>query len=155
MAAYTARDVMDLRNRTGAGMNDCKNAMEEAGGDIEKAAVILREKGIAAAAKKAGRIAAEGLVEAYIHLGGKIGVLLEVNCETDFVSKGDKFKELCHDIAMHIAAANPSYVRIEEVPADELEKEKDILRNQALNEGKHDAIVEKMIVGRIKSSTRA
>ena len=150
MAAYTAKDVMDLRNRTGAGMNDCKKAMDEANGDIEKAAVILREKGIASAAKKAGRIAAEGLVEAYIHLGGKIGVLLEVNCETDFVAKGDKFKELCHDIAMHIAAANPSYVTVDEVPADELEKEKNILRNQALNEGKPAAIVEKMIVGRIK-----
>ena len=150
MAAYTAKDVMDLRNRTGAGMNDCKKAMDEANGDIEKAAVILREKGIASAAKKAGRIAAEGLVEAYIHLGGKIGVLLEVNCETDFVAKGDKFKELCHDIAMHIAAANPSYVTVDEVPADELENEKNILRNQALNEGKPAAIVEKMIVGRIK-----
>lgn len=148
--AFTAKDVMELRNRTGAGMMDCKAAMTEADGDLEKAAIILREKGIAAAGKKAGRVAAEGVVESYIHLGGKIGVLVEVNCETDFVAKGDKFRELCHDIAMHIAAANPTYVNESEVPAEEVEKEKEILRVQALNEGKPAAVVEKMIEGRIK-----
>ncbi|TEB10162.1 translation elongation factor Ts [Pelotomaculum propionicicum] len=142
--------VKELRERTGAGMMDCKKALSETGGDIEKAAVYLREKGLAAAAKKAGRIAAEGVVESYIHGGGKIGVLVEVNCETDFVAKTEEFKILARDIAMQVAAAKPEYVRREEVPAEELEKEKEILRAQALNEGKPAKIVDKMVEGRIE-----
>ena len=149
--SFTASDVKALRERTGAGMMDCKNALVETNGDMDKAVDYLREKGIAKAAKKAGRIAAEGLVESYIHMGGRVGVLLEVNCETDFVSKGDMFKALVHDIALHIAASNPSYVTKEEVPADVIEKEKAILRAQALEEGKPEKIVDKMVEGRIKS----
>ena len=147
---FTASDVMNLRQRTGAGMMDCKKALTESNGDVEKAVEILREKGIATAAKKASRIAAEGVVESYIHMGGKVGVLVEVNCETDFVARGDKFKGLVHDIALHIAAAKPEYVNADEVPADILEKEKDILRQQALNEGKPEKIVDRMVEGRIK-----
>lgn len=149
--SFTAKDVMTLRQRTGAGMMDCKNALNETNGDMDKAVDYLREKGIAKAAKKAGRIAAEGIVDSYIHMGGKIGVLLEVNCETDFVARGDQFKALVHDIAMHIAAANPLYLSPEEVPASVLEHEKDILRAQAREEGKPEAIIEKMVEGRIKS----
>lgn len=147
--AITAAMVKELREKTGAGMLDCKKALEEAQGNLEKASEILREKGLAAAASKAGRIATEGLVESYIHAGGRIGVLVEVNCETDFVAKTDQFKEFVRDIAMHIAAANPIYVRREEVPAEAVEKEKEILRNQALNEGKPEKIVDKMVEGRI------
>ena len=124
MAEITAALVKELRERTGAGMMDCKKALAATEGDMDKAIDFLREKGLAAAAKKAGRIAAEGLVESYIHGGGRIGVLVEVNCETDFVAKTDAFKSLVKDIAMHIAAANPSYLRREEVPAAELEHEK-------------------------------
>jgi len=141
--------VKELREKTGAGMLDCKKALEEANGDMAKAADILREKGLAAAAKKAGRIATEGLVESYIHAGGRIGVLVEVNCETDFVAKNEHFKEFVKDIAMQIAAANPKYVRREDVPAEELEKEREILKAQALNEGKPAHIVEKMVEGRL------
>jgi elongation factor Ts len=130
-------------------MLDCKKALEEANGDMAKAADILREKGLAAAAKKAGRIATEGLVESYIHAGGRIGVLVEVNCETDFVAKNEQFKEFVKDIAMQIAAANPKYVRREDVPAEELDKEREILKAQALNEGKPAHIVEKMVEGRL------
>jgi elongation factor Ts len=147
--AISAADVKTLREKTGAGMLDCKKALEEANGDMEKAAVILREKGLAAAAKKGDRIATEGLVESYIHGGGRIGVLVEVNCETDFVAKTDQFRSFVKDIAMQIAAANPKYLAKEDVPADVLEKEKEILRNQALNEGKPEKIVEKMVEGRI------
>lgn len=146
----TADMVKELRERTGAGMMDCKKALTETNGDMEKAIDLLREKGLAAAAKKSGRIAAEGVIEAYIHGGGRIGVLLEVNCETDFVAKTDEFHALARDIAMQIAAANPSYVRREEVPAEVLEHEREILRAQALNEGKPANIVEKMIGGRIE-----
>ncbi|MBR2468197.1 MAG: translation elongation factor Ts [Clostridia bacterium] len=146
----TTEDIVKLRKRTNCGMMDCKNALDACDGDIDKATEWLREKGMAKAAKKADRIAAEGLVTSYIHMGGKIGVLLEVNCETDFASKSEQFAQLCKDIAMHIAAANPSYVNREEVPAAVLEHEKEILRAQALNEGKPAAIVEKMIEGRIK-----
>ena len=146
----TAGMVKELRERTGAGMMDCKKALTETQGDLEKAIDFLREKGLAAAAKKASRIAAEGVVESYIHGGGRIGVLLELNCETDFVAKTDAFKALAKDIAMQIAASNPVYVRREEVPADILEHEKEVLRVQALNEGKPANIVEKMIVGRIE-----
>lgn len=147
--AVSASAVKELRERTGAGMLDCKKALDETGGDIDKAIALLREKGLSAAASKAGRIATEGVVESYIHGGGRIGVLVEINCETDFVGKTDQFKEFARDIAMHIAAANPKYVRREEVPTEELEKEKEILKAQALNEGKPEKIVEKMVEGRM------
>lgn len=150
MAEITAALVKELRERTGAGMMDCKKALAATEGDMDKAIDFLREKGLAAAAKKAGRIAAEGLVESYIHGGGRIGVLVEVNCETDFVAKTDAFKSLVKDIAMHIAAANPSYMRREEVPAAELEHEKMVLSEQARNEGKPEKIIEKMVTGRIE-----
>ncbi len=149
MAEITAKAVNDLRIKMGVGLMDCKRALVEADGDEEKAIKILREKGLATAAKKQSRIAAEGIVESYIHMGGKIGVLLEVNCETDFVAKTDAFKALVHNIAMHIAAANPAYLNRDEVPADVVEKEKEIIRNQALNEGKKEAFVDKIIEGRI------
>ena len=149
--SFTALDVKTLRERTGCGMMDCKNALTETNGDMEKAIDFLREKGMAKAAKKAGRIAAEGIVDSYIHMGGKIGVLLEINCETDFVARGDQFRNLAHDICLHIAAANPQYLKAEDVPADVLEKEKAILKAQALEEGKPAAIVERMVEGRIKS----
>ena len=148
--AFTAKDVVDLREKTGAGMLDCKKALTECNGNMDKAVDYLREKGIAAAAKRQSRIAAEGAVFSYIHMNGTIGVLLEVNCETDFVAKSPAFQELGHDIAMHIAAANPKYVTIEEVDTTELEKEKEILKAQALNEGKPAAVVDKMVEGRIK-----
>ena len=124
MANFTASDVMNLRQQTGAGMMDCKKALTESNGNLEKAVEYLREKGIATAAKKAGRIAAEGVVDSYIHMGGKVGVLVEVNCETDFVARGDVFKSLVHDVALQIAAAKPLFVSKEEVPAETLEKEK-------------------------------
>ncbi|HOM01233.1 MAG TPA: translation elongation factor Ts [Acetivibrio sp.] len=145
----TAEMVKELRERTGAGMMDCKKALSEANGDMEKAIEILREKGLAAAAKKAGRIAAEGLVDAYIHGDGRIGVLVEVNIETDFAAKNEDFKAFVKDIAMHIAASKPEYISRDEVPAETVEKEKEILRAQALNEGKPEKIVEKMVEGRI------
>lgn len=147
---FTAKDVSALRAATGAGMMDCKKALEATGGDMEKATVWLREKGIAAAAKKSDRIAAEGIVASYIHMGGKIGVLVEINCETDFVAKSPRFAELAKDVAMQIAAAKPTYVNIEDVDPSALENEKEILRNQALNEGKPEHIVDKMVEGRIK-----
>ncbi|MBP1155976.1 MULTISPECIES: translation elongation factor Ts [unclassified Paenibacillus] len=147
--AVNAAAVKELREKTGAGMLDCKKALEEANGDLTKAAEILREKGLSAAANKAGRIATEGVVESYIHAGGRIGVLVEVNCETDFVAKTDSFKEFARDVAMQIAAANPQYVRREEVPQEALDKEREILKNQALNEGKPANIVEKMVEGRM------
>ena len=147
---FTTEDIVKLRKRTNAGMMDCKNALTETNGDLDKATEWLREKGIAKAAKKADRIAAEGLVYSYIHMGGKIGVLVEVNCETDFVSRSDNFVALCKDIALHIAAAKPLYVEQAEVPVDVLNHEKEILRAQALNEGKPEAIVDKMIEGRVK-----
>lgn len=147
--AVNAASVKELREKTGAGMLDCKKALEEANGDLTKAAEILREKGLSAAANKAGRIATEGVVESYIHGGGRIGVLVEINCETDFVAKTDSFKEFARDIAMQIAAANPQFVRREDVPQDALDKEREILKNQALNEGKPANIVEKMVEGRM------
>lgn len=146
----TSAMVKDLRERTGAGMMDCKKALVESEGDMDKAIAYLREKGLAAAAKKAGRIAAEGVVDSYIHMGGKIGVLVEVNCETDFVAKTDQFKTFCHDVAMHIAAANPLFVTKEEVPMEALNKEKEIFRAQALNEGKPEKIVDRMVEGRVE-----
>ena len=150
MANFTSADVMKLREQTGVGMMDCKKALVEADGNFEAAVKILREKGMASAAKKQGRIASEGVVSSYIHMGGRIGVLVEVNCETDFVAKSDDFQTLVKDIAMHIAAANPKYVSEAEVDPKELENEKEILRAQALNEGKPAAIVEKMVEGRVK-----
>ena len=147
---FTTEDIVKLRKRTNCGMMDCKKALEACNGDIDKATEWLREKGMAKAAKKADRIAAEGLVSSYIHMGGKIGVLLEVNCETDFASKSEKFVQLCKDIAMHIAAVNPTYVRREEVAAEAGEHEKEVLKAQALNEGKPANIVERMIEGRLK-----
>ena len=150
MAEITAALVKELRERTGAGMMDCKKALSATDGDLEKAIDFLREKGLAAAAKKAGRVAAEGLVEAYIHGGGRIGVLVEVNCETDFVAKTDAFKELVKDIAMNIAATNPSYLKREEVPTAELEHEQAVLAEQARNEGKPEKIIEKMVAVRIE-----
>ena len=147
--AVTAAEVKELREKTGAGMLDCKKALEEANGDMTRAMEILREKGLAAAAKKAGRVTTEGLVESYIHGGGRIGVLVEVNCETDFVAKTDQFREFVRDIAMHIAASNPKYIRREEVPQEELDKEREILRVQALNEGKPEKVVDKIVEGRI------
>ncbi len=146
---FTAQDVVKLRTSTGAGMMDCKKALEESNGDFDKAVIWLREKGIAAAAKKADRIAGEGAVGSYIHMGGKIGVLVEINCETDFVARSEQFQTLLKDIAMQIAAANPKYVTIEEVPANEVEQEKEILTQQSLNEGKPANVVEKMVEGRI------
>lgn len=150
MAEISAALVKELRERTGAGMMDCKKGLVECNGDLEKAIDYLREKGLAAAAKKEGRIAAEGTVESYIHGEGRIGVLVEVNCETDFVARGDEFKQFVRDIAMQIAAAKPLYVNVEEVPADIINHEKDILRAQALNEGKPEKIVDKMVEGRIE-----
>ncbi len=146
----TAELVKQLRERTGAGMMDCKKALTETNGNMDKAIEYLREKGLAAAAKKAGRIAAEGLVDSYIHGNGRIGVLVEVNIETDFAAANEEFKTFVKDIAMQIAAAKPEYVRKEEVPADILEKEKEILRAQARNEGKPEKIIEKMVEGRIE-----
>ena len=148
--AVSASDVKALRAATGAGMIDCKKALTEADGNMEKATEILREKGLAAAAKKSGRIAAEGVVASYIHMGGRIGVLVEVNCETDFVAKTDQFQSFVRDIAMQIAASNPLYLSSEEVPQDTIDKEKEILRIQAINEGKPEKIVNNMVEGRIK-----
>jgi elongation factor Ts len=150
MAEISAAQVKELRERTGAGMMDCKKALNEVGGDMDKAVDFLREKGLAAAAKKEGRIAAEGIVEAYIHGGGRIGVMLELNCETDFVAKTDDFKQFARDVALQVAAANPLYLVKEDVPAEVLQHEKDILRAQALNEGKPEKIIEKMVQGRIE-----
>jgi elongation factor Ts len=147
--AVSASAVKELREKTGAGMLDCKKALDEANGDVQKASEILREKGLSAAANKAGRAATEGTVESYIHAGGRIGVLVEINCETDFVGKTDQFREFARDIAMQIAAASPKYVRREEVPQEDIDKEREILTNQALNEGKPANIVEKMVDGRI------
>ncbi len=150
MAEITAQMVKQLRERTGAGMMDCKNALNETGGDLEKAVDFLRKKGLAAAAKKAGRITAEGVVGSYIHGGGKIGVLVEVNCETDFVARTDQFQELVRDIAMHIAAAEPRAVRREEVTEDVLERERAIFRDQALASGKPANVVDRIVDGKIE-----
>ena len=145
-----AQLVKELRERTNAGFADCRAALVEAGGDIEKAISVLRKKGQAAAAKKASREASEGLVGSYIHAGGKIGVLVEVNCESDFVARTEAFQQLCHDIAMHIAALDPRYVRREEVTPEMLEKEREIYRAQALATGKPEAVVEKIVNGKME-----
>jgi elongation factor Ts len=142
--------VKELRTRTGAGMMDCKTAMEECG-DVEKAVDYLREKGLAKAAKKAGRAASQGLVFSYIHTNGKIGVLVELNCETDFVARTDEFNTLGKELCMQVAAANPSYVTPEEVPFDDLEREKEIYRRQAVEEGKPANMVDKIAEGKLKA----
>ncbi len=145
-----AKLVKELRERTGAGFSDCRAALVEANGNIEKAIEILRKKGQAAAAKKAQREASEGLVGSYIHAGGKIGVLVELNCESDFVARTDAFQQLSHDIAMHVAALDPRYVRREEVTPEMLEKEREIYRAQALATGKPEAIVDKIVTGKME-----
>jgi elongation factor Ts len=146
----TGAIVKELREKTGAGMMDCKKALIQTDGNVEKAIEYLREKGLASAAKKSGRIAAEGVVASYIHMGGKIGVLVEVNCETDFVAKNELFLSFVKDISMHIAAINPLYLSKEEVPQDVIDKEKAIYKAQAVNEGKPENIAEKMVEGRLK-----
>ena len=151
--AFTSKDVMELRKKTGAGVADCQKALKETDGDMEKAVDFLREKGMATAAKKASRIAAEGIVAAKVE--GNVGALVEVNCETDFVARGDQFKTLVHDIAMHIAALGPKYVSSEQISAEEVAKEREILLAQALNENetaakpKPQQIIEKMVEGRL------
>lgn len=144
----TASMVKEIRELTGAGMMDCKKALTETGGNLDEAVKLLREKGLAKAAKKAGRLASEGIVASYIH-SGRIGVMVEINSETDFVAKNDEFQQFAKDIAMHIAAANPLYVRKDEVPQSVIDSEKEVLRNQALNEGKPEQIIDKMVEGRI------
>jgi len=145
----SAKTVKELREKTGAGFMDCKKALTETDGDLEKAIVYLREKGLSAAQKKAGRVTAEGLVYAYIHAGGKLGVLVEVNCETDFVARNEDFVALVHDIAMHIAAMAPQYVSRSEVPAEVIEAEKAIYVAQAKETGKPDHVIEKIVEGKI------
>jgi len=145
----TAAQVKELRDKTNAPMMDCKNALTEAKGDVEAAIVVLRKKGIATAAKKATRTTSEGSVASYIHAGGKIGVLVEVNCESDFVARTDDFKALVHDVAMHIAATDPRYIRKEDVTPEAFEKEKDIYRAQAAATGKPEQVVEKIVEGKM------
>ncbi len=148
--SISASLVKELREATGAGMMDCKKALQEAGGDSEKATEILRKKGLSDAAKKSGRIASEGLVHAYIHGGGRIGVLLEVNCETDFVARTEKFQEFVNNIALHVAASNPRWLDRESAPADDLDKERKFLSEQAGESGKPPQVVEKMVQGRME-----
>jgi elongation factor Ts len=145
----TAALVKDLRERTGAGMMECKKALQETKGDIAEAEVVLRKHGIASAGKKAGRATKQGLIGTYIHAGGQLGVMVEVNCESDFVARTDDFKELVHDVAMHIAAADPRYLRREDVPAAVIEKEKEIARARALLEGKPEKILDRIVEGRL------
>lgn len=153
MADITAAAVKQLREKTGAGMMECKNALVESGGNEEKAIDILRERGLASAKKREGRIAAEGIVGSYIHMGGKVGVLVELNCETDFVARGEEFQQLVKDIAMHIAAAEPRYVSREEVPENILDKEREIARAQAKNDpkmaNKPEQVIDKIVDGRV------
>jgi len=147
--AVSAQEVKKLREKTGAGMMDCKRALEETGGIMDKAIEYLKEQGLAAASKRADRVAAEGIIESYIHMGNKLGVLVEVNCETDFVARTDEFREFAKDIAMQVAASNPLYLSREDVPAEVLAKEKDILRKQAINEGKPEQVVDRIVEGRL------
>ena len=153
MADVTAAAVKQLREKTGAGMMECKNALVEAEGNEERAIDILRKRGLASARKREGRIAAEGIVGFYIHMGGKVGVLVEVNCETDFVARGDEFQQLVKDVAMHIAAAEPRYVSQHDVPNEALEKEREIARAQAKNDPKNankpDQVIDKIVEGRL------
>ncbi len=153
MADVTATAVKQLREKTGAGMMECKNALVESGGNEEQAVEILRKRGLASAKKREGRIAAEGIVGSYIHMGGKVGVLVEVNCETDFVARGEEFQQLVKDVAMHVAAAEPRFVSRDEVPATDLEKEREIARAQAKNDPKNankpDQVIDKIVEGRL------
>jgi elongation factor Ts len=146
----SASIVKELREKTGAGMMDCKKALAETGGDVPKAIDYLRQKGLAAAARKADRVATDGAVGAYVHAGGKIGALVEINCETDFVARTTEFQILLKDIAMQVAAASPRYVRRDEIPAAELEREKEIYRQQALDSGKPEKIVDKIVDGKLE-----
>jgi len=150
MATITAKDVGALRARTGAGMMDCKKALEETGGDVEKAVDLLRQKGIARAAKRSDRGASEGVIGNYVHFNGKIGVLVELNCETDFVARTADFQQLAKDLALHIASANPLAVSEDAVPAEVLEREKAIFRAQAAESGKPEAVQEKMVEGKVR-----
>ena len=145
----TAALVKDLRERTGAGMMECKKALQEAKGDIGDAEVVLRKRGISSAGKKAGRVTKQGLIGTYIHAGGQLGVMVEVNCESDFVARTDVFQELVHDVAIHIAAADPRYLRREDVPAAVLEKEKEIARARAVLEGKPEKVLDRIVEGRL------
>jgi elongation factor Ts len=146
----SAAMVRDLREKTGAGMMDCKKALAESGGDFEKAVDYLRQKGLATAAKRAGRVASEGRIGSYVHAGGKIGVMVEVNCETDFVAKTDDFQNFAKDLAMQIAASSPLYIRREDVPAEALEKEREIYRIQAREAGKPEKVIEKIVDGKLE-----
>jgi len=150
MSEVNASQVRELRDKTGAGMMDCKRALAESAGDLERAVVYLREKGLAAATKRSGRTASDGLVGSYIHAGGKIGVLLEVNCETDFVARTPQFQNLVKDLAMQVAAANPRFVRREEVSAAVIEAERSIYRAQASSSGKPAAVIEKIVDGKVE-----
>ena len=150
MAEITSQMVKELREKTNAGMMDCKKALTETGGDMEKAVDLLRQKGLAVAAKRSGKEANEGVIESYIHAGGKLGVLVEVVCETDFVAKTDDFKAFAKDIAMHIAATNPVAISRDDVPAELLQREKDIYIKQAMDSGKPQNIAEKMVTGRME-----
>ncbi|MFB3854464.1 MAG: translation elongation factor Ts [Vicinamibacterales bacterium] len=147
--AVTADQVKKLREKTGAGMMECKAALTEAGGDMEEAVTILRKRGMAQAAKRAGRATQQGMVGSYIHMGGKVGVLIEVNCESDFVARTDEFQTLVKELAMQVAAADPKYVRREDVPAEEIEKEKEIYRAQFADSGKPPAVIEKIVEGKL------
>lgn len=147
--AITIDMIKELREKTGSGMMDCKKALTEADGNMDKAMIWLREKGIASADKKSTRIAAEGIVDAYIHAGGRVGVLIEVNIETDFAAKNEDFRKMIRDIAMQIAAMSPRWVSKSDVPAEDLERERDIVRNQALNEGKPEKIIDRIVEGRL------
>src|SRR5690242_611259 len=149
MADITAAQVKDLRERTGAGMMECKRALVEAKGDPAEAEVLLRKWGLATAGKKSGRATKQGLIGTYIHAGGQLGVMIEVNCESDFVARTDDFKELVHDVAMHVAAADPKYLRREDVPAEVLEKEKEIARGRAVLEGKPEKVLDRIVEGRL------
>jgi elongation factor Ts len=144
-----AKTVNELRQKTGAGMMDCKRALKETGGDFEKAVVYLREKGLASASKKTGRVAAEGKVESYLHMGGKIGVLVEINCETDFVAKGEAFQTFCHEVALQVCASNPEFVQSEDIPQERLDQERTILRKQVVESGKPEKIADKIVDGKI------
>ncbi|MBI2997919.1 MAG: translation elongation factor Ts [Deltaproteobacteria bacterium] len=146
----SASSVRELREKTGAGIMDCKKALAESSGDVERAIDYLRRKGLATAAKKMGRVTAEGLVGAYIHAGGKIGVLVEINCETDFVARTEQFQALVKDLAMQIAAANPRYIRPEDVPPEEMDREREIYRQQAIDSGKPEKVVDKIVAGKIE-----
>jgi len=148
--AITAKIVQELREKTGAGMMDCKRALTETEGDLEKAIEVLRKRGLASVAKRAGRVTSEGLVASYIHAGGKIGVLVEVNCETDFVARTPQFQQFVKDLSMHIAASNPLYLKREDVPEDVLNKEREIYRAQVADSGKPEKVIEKIVEGKVE-----